>query len=84
VKREIRLVATTKQAQEPSNTRLELGDYIADVLVDTRFNARIWHWIVQKLGSPEIVFWGQEYSFSDATSAARACLEDLNRRQEHA
>lgn len=83
VKRRIQLVAA-KQAQEPSNTRLTIGEYIADILLDTRFNAKVCHWIVQKLGSPEIVAWGQEYTFAEAKAAAQACLESLNRQQKNA
>lgn len=83
MKKELHLVAA-QQAQEPSNTRLALGEYIADILVDTRFNAKIWHWIIQKLGSPEIVFWGQEYTFTDAKSAAQSFLENVNREEKKA
>jgi hypothetical protein len=72
----------TRQALEPSNTRLTLGDYIADVLHDTRHNADIFHWIVQKVGSPTIVQWGQEYTFGEAKSAAQAYLEFMNRQSD--
>lgn len=84
MKKEIHLVAAAKRAQEPSNTRLELGEHIADIFLDTRFNARVCHWIIQKLGSPEIVFWGQEYTFDAAKSAAQSYLEELNRSQQKA
>ncbi|HET9183945.1 MAG TPA: hypothetical protein VFP59_17585 [Candidatus Angelobacter sp.] len=77
-------LVSAKQAQEPSNTRLTLGEYIADVLLDTRFNARVCHWIVQKVGSPQIVVWGQEYTFDAAIAAAQSCLENLNRQQKQA
>jgi hypothetical protein len=73
------LVAAVKQAKEPENTRLTLGNYIADVLLDARHNARIFHWIVQRVGSAAIVHWGQEYTFENAKSAAQSCLENLNR-----
>jgi hypothetical protein len=81
VRKSIHLVAA-KQAQELGNTRLQLGDYIADVLVDTRFDTEISHWIVQKIGSPEIVAWGQEYTFQQAKAAAQTCIENLNREQK--
>jgi hypothetical protein len=77
-------LVAAKQAQEPGNTRLELGDYIADVLLDTRFDTQICHWIVQKVGSPEIVAWGQEHTFSEAKSAAQSCLKTLNAEQKKA
>ena len=71
------MVAAAKQAQEPENTRLTLGNYIADILLDARHNARIFHWIVQRIGSAAIVHWGQEYTFENAKTAAQHCLETL-------
>ena len=73
-----------KQAPEPGNTRLQLGDYIADVLLDSRFDTLLCHWIVQKIGSPEIVAWGQERSFDEAKSAAESHLKNLNAEQKKA
>ena len=63
--------------KEPENTRLTLGGYIADILLDARHNAKIFHWIVQRVGSAAIVYWGQEYTFENAQSAAQNCLEKL-------
>jgi len=71
------LVAAARQVKEPENTRLTLGNYIADVLLDARHNAKIFHWIVQRVGSAAIVHWGQEYTFEDAKKAAQDCLENL-------
>jgi hypothetical protein len=79
VKRKIHLVAAARQVKEPENTRLTLGEYIADILLDARHNAKIFHWIVQRVGSASIVHWGQEYTFEDAKSAAYSCLENLTR-----
>jgi hypothetical protein len=73
------VVAAVKQAPEPENTRLTLGDYLADVLLDTRHDAKNFHWIVQKIGSAAIIHWGQEHTFQDAKSAAQSYLEILNR-----
>jgi hypothetical protein len=73
------LAAAAKRAPEPENTRLTLGDYLADVLLDTRHDAKIFHWIVQKIGSAAIIHWGQERTFQDAKSAAESYLESLNR-----
>jgi len=67
-------VAAAKMASEPPNTRLSLGDYIADILLDARPNGTIYHWIVQRVGSAAIIQWGQEYTFEDAYSAVSAYL----------
>lgn len=84
MKREFRLAAAARQVREPSNTRLELGEYIADIFLDTRGDAKVCHWIIQKLGSPEIVFWGQEYTFDQAKSAAQSYLEEMEGLQKKA
>ena len=78
VKRKLHLVAAAAgKIKEPENTRLTLGGYIADILLDARHNTKIFHWIVQRVGSASIVFWGQEYTFEDAQTAAQSCLEKL-------
>jgi hypothetical protein len=77
------LVAAGKRVSEPfSNTRLAIGDHIADVLLDTRKHAEVYHWIVQKAGSPEVVYWGQESTFEEAKAAAQSYLQSLNRGQK--
>ena len=71
------VAAAAGTGKEPENTRLTLGGYIADILLDARHNAKIFHWIIQRVGSAAIVHWGQEYTFEDAQSAAQTCLEKL-------
>jgi hypothetical protein len=58
VQRKLHLVAAAaRQIKEPENTRLTLGGYIADILLDARPNARIFHWIVQRVGSAAQSSW---------------------------
>ena len=71
------MAAAARQTTEPENTRLTFGGYIADILLDARHNARIFHWIVQRVGSAAIVYWGQEHTFEEAKAAAQSCLETL-------
>jgi len=71
------LAAAAKQTRTPDNTRLVLCDFIADILLYARHNAKVFHWIVQRVGSAAIVHWGQEYTFEEARAAARSCLETL-------
>ena len=71
-------MVAAKLAPEPPNTRLSVGDYIADILLDARPNGTIYHWIVQRIGSAAIIQWGQEYTFEDAYAAVSAYLENLN------
>jgi len=70
-------LVAAKQAPEPPNTRLSLGGYIADILLDARPDGTIYHWIVQRIGSAAIIQWGQEYSFEDAHVAVTAYLASL-------
>jgi hypothetical protein len=72
------ILVAAKLAPEPPNTRLSVGDYIADILLDARPNGTIYHWIVQRIGSAAIIQWGQEYTFEDAYAAVSAYLENLN------
>jgi hypothetical protein len=73
------LLVAAKQAPEPPNTRISVGDYIADILLDARQDGTLYHWIVQRVGSAAIIQWGQEYTFEDAYSAVSAYLENLAR-----
>lgn len=71
-------MVAAKQASEPPNTRLSVGDYIADILLDARPDGTLYHWIVQRVGSAAIIHWGQEYTFEDAYSTVSTYLENLN------
>jgi hypothetical protein len=62
-----------------SNIRLRLNGFFADILCDRRSRPEIWHWIVQREGSPEILNWGHESSQQKAEEEARAYLETLIR-----
>jgi len=73
-KRSIHIV---RSKQGHKNTRLSFSDYFADVLTDPK--SGIGHWIVQRVGSAEIVQWGQEVSFEEAEKCAKKFLEDLMR-----
>lgn len=67
-----------RSKQGHKNTRLSFGDYFADVLIDSKTG--IGHWIVQKVGSAEIVQWGQEQSFDAAEDCAEQYFEDVMRK----
>jgi len=81
--RRLRLVAAAaRKPGNPSNTRLTIGRYIADILLDNRQPAAVCHWIVQKIGSAEILQWGQESTFAEAEQAARTYLISLAQRDQ--
>jgi hypothetical protein len=71
-------LVAAKRAPEPPNTRLSVGDYIADILLDARQEGTIYHWIVQRAGSAAIIQWGQEYTFEGAHATVKNYLDDLS------
>jgi len=60
------------------NTRISFGDYFADILQDPE--TQIGYWIIQRIGSADIVRWGQEESFAAAEKCAKQYLEELMRK----
>ena len=74
------IVATPRR--DNVGTRLMLGHYFADIISGR--NSAIVHWVVQRVGSPEILRLGQENSFSRALEQAHACLESLLARSREA
>jgi hypothetical protein len=77
-KDKLRLVPSPeRQESKPPNTRLTMGNYIADILVDPRSYATVYHWIIQRIGSAEIIAWSQASSFEDAEQAAMEYLRNL-------
>jgi len=58
----------------------ELGGYKADIIVDQKTDPPIHHWIVQRVGSPEILYWGQEYTYEQAETAAQFYISTLAER----
>lgn len=72
--------AALKKTKIPSNTRLTVGNYIADILVDGRQPSLLCHWIVQRVGSAEILHWGQENTFAEAEQAATEYVHSLHEK----
>ena len=66
-----------KTEPKPSSTRITVGKHVANIFIDSSKYTTMHHWIVQHLGSAEIIAWGQEPTFDRAKSAARDCLNDL-------
>ena len=60
----------TTEALPDSGVRIRLAEYYADVVCDRRSSPEIWHWVVQREGSAEILKWGQERQRANAEAAA--------------
>ncbi len=68
--------------EQSSNIRVSLGEYFADVLCDRRSFPEIWHWIVQKDGSPDIIQWGHETTREAAEREGMTYLQSLVRTDQ--
>ncbi|MBZ5492620.1 MAG: hypothetical protein LAO76_16990 [Acidobacteriia bacterium] len=62
-------------------TRVQLGGYIADIVPDDEENPSIHHCIVQRIGSPKVLYLGQESTFAAALESGYHHLEELARPQ---
>lgn len=62
-------------------TRVQLGGYIADIVPDDEENPSVHHCIVQRVGSPKVLYLGQENTFAAALEAGYHHLEKLARPQ---
>ena len=57
--------------------RLRLGGYIADIVTDPEQQPAIHHCIVQRIGSPQVLYLAQESSFAAALECGHRHLEEL-------
>jgi len=57
--------------------RLEHGVYYADFRRDTRLVPEVYHCLIQRKGSSEILRWTQHHSLEDAVGAAHAEMKRL-------
>ncbi len=73
----------SEPGHDPVSNRIEIGEYIADILIDRRSYPTVVHWIVQRRGNPEILQWGHEDTFEDAHREAVAWIESLQHYDEY-
>jgi hypothetical protein len=66
-------------------TRLQLGGYFADIVTDPEQHPPIHHCIVQRVGSAQVLYLGQESSLAAALECGHRHLEELAaaRREKH-
>jgi hypothetical protein len=69
--------AAQQSACERFGTRVQLGNYIADIVADNQKNPSVHHCIVQRVGSPNVLYLGQESTFAAALESAYRRLEEL-------
>jgi len=74
---------TRKLAAIPRK-RIKRGPFVAEIVSDRRASPRVYHCIVQRQDSPEVLMWTQENTLDEASEVARRHLAELhaqNRRQ---
>jgi hypothetical protein len=57
--------------------RLQRGAYFADFRKDKRLNPEVYHCVIQREGSTEILRWTQHRSLQEAIETADAVLTEL-------
>jgi hypothetical protein len=72
-----RVGAVWQSTCERYGTRVQLGAYIADIVADNEENPSVHHCIVQRVGSPNVIYLGQESTFATALESANRRLEEL-------
>jgi hypothetical protein len=63
--------------EQHPNTRLMLGDYFADIMI--KRGKDICYWVIQQIGSADVVDWGNAADFETAQKLAQRHLEQLVR-----
>jgi hypothetical protein len=66
----------------PSNTRIERNGYIADIIISPSraLGGDIYHYIIQREGSAEVVHFGQEVSMQRAIECVDEFLDSRSGR----
>jgi len=58
-------------------TRIQMNSYIADIVPDDEEHPVVHHCIVQRLGSPKVLYLGQEGTFAAALESGYRHVEEL-------
>jgi hypothetical protein len=58
-----------------TKTRLQFGQYFADIILNTRVQPPIYHWVIQREGDPEVLAWGTDRAYERACASAKRTME---------
>jgi hypothetical protein len=64
------------QRTQVPTARLQKHGLIADIFMNRQTGGFIFHFIVQRDGAAEILFWGQEHSFKEALNRIQEFLDE--------
>jgi hypothetical protein len=68
-----------REANRPPPTTIIVGQYIANILADPK-DSNIYHWIIQRINSSEVIFWSNENSLEEAERCAKQYIDELIQR----
>jgi hypothetical protein len=77
----IHLVPATRRSR--SKIRLTLGNFIADIIASKKKDGRSCHYVVQRIGSPEIIELAKFDDFASAEAEARNALDRWHSRDQN-
>lgn len=63
--------------EQSLNNRITLAEYFAEIVRGKGADESIFHWIVQRVGSADVLMWGQETSYESALASAKSYLQSL-------
>lgn len=62
--------------KKQTSSRLVLGQFYADIVLDPTSPDACYHWVVQRSGFADVLAWGQEASLEMAEKAAYQFLHE--------
>jgi hypothetical protein len=61
--------------------RLTHDCFVADFYINKKVQPPTYHYIITKIGSSEIISWGQKASWREAESEAMRCMKEQAKRR---
>ena len=71
--RETKVSAVLPMGDRMPNARIQTCGFIADIVISKNESGQIYHYVIQREGSPQVEHWGQELSFKRALD----CIDDF-------
>lgn len=72
---------TAAPQPRPPAFHVERAGYLADILVSRGPESDIFHYVIQRVGSREILHWGQETSLQRAKDCVEDFLKEVEKRK---
>ena len=79
-KRTSKILHIRTGAKRVTRKTVEAKNFLAELFVNDKIDPPVYHYVVMRKGSVEILGWGQEPSAKEAERAARNCIESLSRK----